>query len=120
MCQEQMEMDWTTFTCLLSACNHAWLVGKGLQYFRAMNSVYDVVPRAEHYACVVDLLGRADRLHEAEDMIKATLCGPSVNVWKATREILRLRDPHKAVGYVMLSDIYCAAKNGIAVPERDE
>lgn len=128
MSREEMEMDWTTFACLLAACSHAGLVEKGLQYFRAMSSVHGIAPRAEHYACVVELLSRAGRLDEAEDVVKGMACEPSVNVWKAllgacrvhgnanmgeraTREILRLGPHNKAAGYVMLSDVYCAANN---------
>ncbi|GMG98689.1 hypothetical protein Nepgr_000529 [Nepenthes gracilis] len=60
-----------TFVALLSACSRAKYVDLGLELFRSMSQDFDVVPRMEHYGCVVDLLGRAGLLREAEDFIKS-------------------------------------------------
>jgi len=45
-----------------------YLVDEGLQYFDVMIQDYHIAPRMEHYACVVDLLGRVGRLHEAQEL----------------------------------------------------
>ncbi|GFP99201.1 pentatricopeptide repeat-containing protein at3g57430 chloroplastic [Phtheirospermum japonicum] len=65
MIRDGARPDGITFTGLLSGCSHAGLVDIGLNYFDSMSSVYFVEKRHEHYACVVDLLGRAGRLAEA-------------------------------------------------------
>jgi hypothetical protein len=76
---------------------------------------------------MVDLLGRAGRLHEAENMIMAMPCEPHVAPWMAllgacrihgnvemgervAKQILEL-DPENSAGYVLLSNIYAAAGN---------
>jgi pentatricopeptide repeat protein len=48
-----------------------------------MGSVHGICAMVEHYACMVDLLGRAGDLHKAEDLIKTMPCEPNVAVWNA-------------------------------------
>jgi pentatricopeptide repeat protein len=83
MYEEGLQVDDVSFVCLLSACSHAGLVDEGICYFDSMGSVYKISARAEHYTCMVDLLNRAGRLHEAEDMINTMSCTPNIYVWKA-------------------------------------
>ncbi|CAK9881683.1 unnamed protein product [Sphagnum jensenii] len=83
MSQAGVEMDQVTFISLLSACTHAGLVDEGLCYFESMGSVYGVPATVEHYACIVDLLGRAGHLQEAEDFISTMSCEPAASVWVA-------------------------------------
>ena len=59
-----------TFVCVLSACSHAGLVDEGWQCFNSMTQKYCITPNVEHYACMVDLLGRARHLEDAEAFIK--------------------------------------------------
>jgi pentatricopeptide repeat protein len=81
MCEECIVINNITFVCLLSACSHAGLVYEGLCYFDSMNLVYRICPTIEHYTCMVDILGRAGHLHEAEVMIMTG--EPSIAVWMA-------------------------------------
>jgi pentatricopeptide repeat protein len=83
MCKEGAKANIVTFVCLLSACSHAGLLDEGLCYFDSMGSVYRIAATGQHYACMVDLLGRAGCLHEAEELIKTMSCEPSASVWKA-------------------------------------
>ncbi|KAF7102582.1 hypothetical protein CFC21_103691 [Triticum aestivum] len=61
--------DSVTFIGVLSACCHGGLVDEGRKQFRAMKEVYQIRPRVEHYSCLVNLLGRAGQLDEAEKLI---------------------------------------------------
>ncbi|KAL6634608.1 hypothetical protein ACP70R_027279 [Stipagrostis hirtigluma subsp. patula] len=72
MKEEGIAPDSVTFTGVLAACNHAGLVSQGMDYFSSMSATYGVPPRAEHVSCLVDLLGRAGRLEEAEDLVQAS------------------------------------------------
>jgi pentatricopeptide repeat protein len=90
MCEEGIEVHSVAFICLLSACSHAGLVDEGLGYFDSMGSVYGICATAEHYTCIVDLLGRAGRLQEAEDMIHAMPYKLSAPVWKALLSACRI------------------------------
>jgi hypothetical protein len=83
MCEEGVKANIVTFVCLLSACSHAGLLDEGLCYCGSMGSVYTIAATGQHYACMVDLLGRAGCLCEAEALIKTMSCEPSTSVWKA-------------------------------------
>ncbi|XXG46704.1 hypothetical protein AAC387_Pa02g1480 [Persea americana] len=71
-----------TFVGVLRACSHAGMVDQGLSYFKAMTEGYNVEPTIEHYGCMVDLLGRAGRLEEAEKLMKSTEEGRDVVLLK--------------------------------------
>ncbi|RWR98136.1 pentatricopeptide repeat-containing protein [Cinnamomum micranthum f. kanehirae] len=63
---------------------HVGWLDKGLEYFDLMrfgNSM--AAPRAEHYACVVDLLCRAGYLGEAEIFIENMPIKPEASVYRA-------------------------------------
>ncbi|KAH8913168.1 hypothetical protein BDL97_U03600 [Sphagnum fallax] len=70
MCEEGVHPDDITFVCLLSACSHAGFVDEGLRFNALMTTVYRIPAKLEHYTCMVDLLGRAGHLQEAENMIQ--------------------------------------------------
>ncbi|KDP26017.1 hypothetical protein JCGZ_21050 [Jatropha curcas] len=77
-----MRPNFITFLCLLYACSHGGLIDKGQQYFGLMKD-YGIEPGAQHYATMVDLLGRAGKLQEALDIIKAMPIEPTESVWGA-------------------------------------
>ncbi|KAL4577287.1 hypothetical protein LXL04_013393 [Taraxacum kok-saghyz] len=74
MKKENIFPDDVTFMSALSSCSHGGFVEKGLDLFRVMKEEYGVVPKEEHYGCMVDLLGRAGQLSEAFEFLK---CVPS-------------------------------------------
>ncbi|GAA0151611.1 hypothetical protein LIER_10298 [Lithospermum erythrorhizon] len=55
-------IDGATFLVVLYACSHSGMVDLGISYFKNMSKDFGVIPGVEHYACMVDLLGRAGRL----------------------------------------------------------
>lgn len=60
--------DTVTFIGVLTACSHAGLVDLGFRYFNLISN-YKLSLSKEHYGCMIDLLCRAGRLNEAENMI---------------------------------------------------
>uniref|UniRef100_A0A7C9A4F8 Uncharacterized protein n=1 Tax=Opuntia streptacantha TaxID=393608 RepID=A0A7C9A4F8_OPUST len=66
MKESGLKPDSLTFIALLIACNHAGLVDEGESLFNCMEEVYGVRPSLEHFSCLIDILGRAGRLAEAE------------------------------------------------------
>ncbi|QHN81334.1 hypothetical protein HN51_058149 [Arachis hypogaea] len=70
MLQWNVKPDRVTFLAILSACSHAGLVDEGCYYFNEMINVYGIMPRVEHYSCLIDLLGRAGRLNEAYEILQ--------------------------------------------------
>lgn len=113
-----------TFTSLLSACSHSGLVNEGRKCFDSMASVHGVEPKLNHYACMVDLLGRAGRVHEALELIERMPMKPDSSLWgsllgacrihgdidtgeKVADKIFELETTHSGY-YVLLSNIYAA------------
>ncbi|VFQ60436.1 unnamed protein product [Cuscuta campestris] len=62
---------------------HVGLVEKGMEFFKSMQTVYGMIPRMEHYASVVDMLGRSGLLNEAKCFIERLPTKPDVQVWQA-------------------------------------
>jgi pentatricopeptide repeat protein len=86
MQREHVELNHVSFVGLLAACSHAGLVDEGRSCFVRMDSDLHDVPRAvEHYGCMVDLLGRAGLLHEAEKLLDGMpdRVATSVVLWRA-------------------------------------
>eukprot|EP01018_Ginkgo_biloba_P031753 Gb_05982 [translate_table: standard] len=114
-----------TFVGVLSACCHAGLVDDGWQYFNCMCRYYHITPTMDHYCCMVDLLGRAGLLDEAQDFISKMPIQPNADVWGSllgacrqhtnielgehVAENLFKLDPKNAAPYVLLSNIYAEA-----------
>lgn len=69
MIQRGPEPDRVTFLCTLSGCSHSGLVEEGKLLFDLMKTSYGISPDRQHYSCMVDLLGRAGMLDEAEELL---------------------------------------------------
>ncbi|CAB4277155.1 unnamed protein product [Prunus armeniaca] len=122
MQNEGCKANQITFLGVLSACVHVGLVEEGWQFFNSMKSLHDIEPGPDHYACMVDLLGRAGLLDEAVDLIHSMPFEPHAGVWGAllsasrthlcldlaqlaTQRLIQL-DPDDATPYVVLSNLY--------------
>ncbi|GFQ00956.1 putative pentatricopeptide repeat-containing protein at3g18840 [Phtheirospermum japonicum] len=63
--RKKLRPDAVTFIALLSACRHRGLVEAGENYFLSMRKDYGITPEIDHYACMVDLYGRSNKLEKA-------------------------------------------------------
>ncbi|CAK9263493.1 unnamed protein product [Sphagnum jensenii] len=81
MVSEGVHPNSVTFVGVLSACSHAGLVVEGLRCFHLMVKDYGISPALDHFGCVVDLLGRAGHLHEAEDFLNKMPQTPGASTW---------------------------------------
>jgi len=120
-----------TFIGVLSACSHVGLVDEGHRYFASMSHEHGILPSLEHYACMVDLLGRAGHLDEAEAVINEMPFKPGALVWrtllgacrihanidlgKRAAECLLELEPQEPATYVLLSNMYAEAGQWDAV-----
>ncbi|CAN6439874.1 unnamed protein product [Victoria cruziana] len=124
MKNEGVDPDDITFIGVLSACSHAGFVEEGFLHFDSMTKEYGIEPKVEHYACLVDLLGRAGRLHEALQIVESMPIAPDSVVWSALLSACRIHgnielaekvaktalemEPNIAANYVLLSNVYAA------------
>ncbi|KAK4276343.1 hypothetical protein QN277_019301 [Acacia crassicarpa] len=111
-----------TLLCVLFACSHGGMVEEGLNHFHIMEETYGVVPEMEHFACVVDLLGRVGCINEAVEFIRKMPTKPNEMIWQtllgacrihgntefgqiAAQNILSTKPEYPAT-YVLLSNTY--------------
>ncbi|KAL5199575.1 hypothetical protein ABZP36_020778 [Zizania latifolia] len=66
-----------TFVSILSACSHSGFLEQGRALFVSLHTDHGITPKMEHYACMVDLLGRTGHLDEAYDIVTTMPLRPS-------------------------------------------
>lgn len=120
--KENVEPNDVTFLAILSACSHIGLTNLGRWYFKIMVSQYRIKPRVEHYGCMVDLLGRAGCLMEAQGLVQDMPFKANAAIWGALLAAARTHgdaelgeqallhlielEPHNSGNYILLSNIY--------------
>ncbi|KAJ1277682.1 hypothetical protein BS78_04G022200 [Paspalum vaginatum] len=112
---------------VLSACQHAGEVLKGLNYFESMHTDYGLVPTPEHYSCVVNILCRAGEVTKAWEIATKDGCDSAISVstWgallsacqdcgnieigrMAAQKAIRLEPTNVGI-YIELSNLYARA-----------
>ncbi|PON61760.1 Tetratricopeptide-like helical domain containing protein [Parasponia andersonii] len=83
MTRSGIKPDQVTFINVLSACAHGGMIKEGEKHFDSMAAKYRIQAVGEHYACMVDLYGRAGLLEEAVRLVKKMPIQPDVVVWGA-------------------------------------
>ncbi|KAL5744491.1 hypothetical protein ACOSP7_027353 [Xanthoceras sorbifolium] len=128
-----MKPDSVTFVGLLMACNHAGLVEEGELYFNSMEETYGIPSNIEHFSCLIDLMGRAGKLQEAEEYMKrfpygmdpvvlgsllsaCRLHGDVVIGERLAKQLLKL-PPVSTSPYVLLSNLYASDAMWVDVAE---
>ena len=123
---EGVKPNEVTFVGILSACSHAGLVDECRRHFSSlMQDQHGIKPTIKHYSCMVDVLGRAGRLCEAQEVIKNMPFEADTRVWGALLSACRVHgnvalaehaaehclklNPHDPGVYVLLSNVYAAA-----------
>ena len=112
-----------TYVSILSACSNAGLLEEGQFYFTSINSNCKFLQTTEHYACMVDLLGKAGQLNMAGylalgmplqlDDVKVwmTLLGAcarfgNMEIGTQAYYCLMKRDFKNITAHILLSNIY--------------
>lgn len=128
-----IEADSITYLAVLSACNHAGLVEEGHTLFNEAVKVDNQSFGVKHYACHIDLLGRAGKLEEACDVIKAMPMKPSIRIWSSLVSACKLHgrlgvaemlahqlilsEPESAALHTLLSMVHAESGNWSGVEE---
>ncbi|CAH1452836.1 unnamed protein product [Lactuca virosa] len=111
-----------TLIAVLSACSHGGLVELGLWYFNNLLPRYGIKPRIEHYGCMIDLLGRAGCIWEAQEVLNSMPFEANAAIWgsllaasrlygnveigeRALKHLIKL-EPHNSGNLSLLSNIY--------------
>ncbi|KAL2511265.1 Pentatricopeptide repeat-containing protein [Abeliophyllum distichum] len=118
--------DAVTFTGLLSACCHSGLIDTGRSFFHKMIHFYKIPHDTEHYACMIDILGRGGLLEEALQLVGKMPMKPDIVIWGTLlgacrthrnveiaklvlKQLLEL-EPYSGGLYVLMSNIFCEAE----------
>lgn len=119
--------DGAVYVGVLNACSRAGLLEEGLRCFDRMRLEHKVIPNAQHYGCMVDLMARAGRLEDARALIGSMPTGPTDTAWRSLlnacrihgnlelaerglQELARL-DAVNAGDYIILAGMHTRAKN---------
>ncbi|PKU80737.1 pentatricopeptide repeat-containing protein At5g66500, mitochondrial-like isoform X1 [Dendrobium catenatum] len=116
-----------TFLSVLSACSHSGLVDEAKEFFFLMKEKHGFAPSSAHYACLIDLLGRAGRVEEAWDLfcslnrshnkLTSPVCVAMLNACRVSMDFMRGEvvamhllelDPDNPSSYVQVSNFYGA------------
>ena len=114
-----------TLVVILSACSHGGLVDTALNIINTMQSRFGIPPETLHHNCIIDALGRAGRLAEAEEYLLANQSNSNVVSWiallgacrihgdvkrgeRAAQQIRHLA-PNDAGPQVLMANIYASA-----------
>ncbi|KAL6538955.1 Pentatricopeptide repeat-containing protein [Orobanche minor] len=119
---EGLVPNYVTFVCVLTACSRGGMVKMGMDIFESMKEKYGINPGAEHYACVVDMLGRAGLVEHAYQFISQMRIRPTVSIWGALLSACKMHgkpelgkiaadnlfqlDPQDSGNHVILSNMY--------------
>jgi pentatricopeptide repeat protein len=119
--QNQQEMDAVSIGALMHAYSHALQPQKVQELLQSMEKLYGVAPNVHHYCILVDALGRAGDLENAE-RIAVSLSPPHIMAWATLLGACRLRhdksrakrvankiqelDPQEASRFVLMANIY--------------
>ncbi|XP_020092308.1 putative pentatricopeptide repeat-containing protein At1g03510 [Ananas comosus] len=117
--------DGVTFLSVLKACSHAGRADDALKYVDVLTKHYGVEAYSNHYSCLVDVLSRAGRLHEAHKIIRGMPVMASAKAWGAllaacrkygevelaevAGRVLFEIEPQNAGNFVLLSSVYAGA-----------
>ncbi|ERM93554.1 hypothetical protein AMTR_s00004p00087070 [Amborella trichopoda] len=82
MIRTGIKPDTITFVGILCGFSHVGLVEKGWEYYKLMSS-YGMEYSLEHCNCMVDMLGRAGKLEEAENFVREMDMKPDAGIWGA-------------------------------------
>lgn len=125
MLRDGVSPNHVTLVSVLSACNHSGLVNEAQWYFDTMKEQFGIERTQEHYACMIDVLGRAGKLDKALDLVNGMPFEANGAIWGAllgaakihkdvelgqhAAEMLYALEPEKSGTHVLLANIYASA-----------
>lgn len=124
MLRNWIDFDEVTVTGLLSACSHSGMLEKGKHFFEYFAKCDAIELKLEHYACMVDILGRNGELKEAKEVINNMPVEPNRAIWLTLLSACRMHknfelaeevancvfemDSDCSAAYVLLSNLYAS------------
>ncbi|KAL6514731.1 hypothetical protein OROGR_020310 [Orobanche gracilis] len=120
MKNEGIEPDRITYIGVLTACSHSGMLEEGRKVFESIEA-----PDLDHYACIVDLLGRMGKLDEVKRIIEEMPMNPHAEIYGSLLNASRIHkrldlgefaanklfelEPENSGNYILLSNMYAFA-----------
>ncbi|KDP33735.1 hypothetical protein JCGZ_07306 [Jatropha curcas] len=79
-----------TFFAVFAACSSVGAVEESLLHLQEMRTEYGIIPGIEHYLGVIDVLGNAGHLWEAQEFIERMPLEPTAEIWRALRNFAQI------------------------------
>ncbi|XP_071689932.1 putative pentatricopeptide repeat-containing protein At3g11460, mitochondrial [Rutidosis leptorrhynchoides] len=127
MIRSGIRPDNISYVSVLSGCSHSGLLSEGQHYFNMLIEDQSINPTCEHFACMVDLFGRAGLVEKAKDIIENMRMKPNAAVWGALLGACRIHgdstmaetalknlvelDAEDSGSYVLLANLYSDSGN---------
>ncbi|KAL3814572.1 hypothetical protein ACJIZ3_015840 [Penstemon smallii] len=115
----RIEPDRITYIGVLTACSHAGMLEAGKKVFESIEA-----PDIDHYACIIDLLGRVGKIDEAVKIIEEMPIHPHAGIYGSLLNASRVHkridlgelaanklfelEPENSGNYVLLSNMYAS------------
>ncbi|XP_023530494.1 pentatricopeptide repeat-containing protein At2g42920, chloroplastic [Cucurbita pepo subsp. pepo] len=128
-----LKPDSVSFMAVLTACNHGAMVDEGRGFFSLMTNTYRMEASIKHYNIMVDILGRAGFLEEAEQLIETMPVEADSIIWgcllsacrtygntemgKRAAEKVKELDPEESMGYVVMANIQASTNDFVGAME---
>ncbi|KAH7421644.1 hypothetical protein KP509_13G069100 [Ceratopteris richardii] len=122
MLSSGVEPDGVVFLCLLLSCKS---VRDGCQLLKSMRDQYSIFITQEHQNAMLEILGHAGHLNEAEDLLECNPVGCNIIGWTSLLHSCKLHvnviiahrcfknitkvDPKVSAAYVLMSSVYAHA-----------
>ncbi|KAE8683678.1 pentatricopeptide repeat-containing protein [Hibiscus syriacus] len=100
MVEMGMVVDEVTLTTVLTTCSREGMVEKGKEVFEKMEESFGVKPKLEHYTCMVDMLGKAGLVEEAEELVMGMELETDMALWNALLTACRVHGKVEVAGRV--------------------
>ncbi|XP_024529417.1 pentatricopeptide repeat-containing protein At3g24000, mitochondrial-like [Selaginella moellendorffii] len=122
MVMESCEMNRVTFNSILHACSHTGLVELARSYFVSMTMDHGISHEVDHFVRLIDVLGRAGWVTQAEEVVDEMPFQPTSVIWVTLLGCYKMHgrveraelvadrvlelDPANTAAFVLLSSIY--------------
>lgn len=131
MCGATSPPNQVSFLTAVSACGHTGLVDIGCSLWISMCHGLEITPSLKHYACLIDVFGRAGRVIDAKQLVLHMPSQPCSASWTAllsacrdhaieeqafevARYLIEM-DSEESATYVLLSNIHVVASSTISL-----
>ncbi|KZV20849.1 pentatricopeptide repeat-containing protein-like [Dorcoceras hygrometricum] len=89
MLKDGVTPNHVTLVSVLCTCNHAGILNEAGWYFETMKENFCIEPTQDHYACMIDVLGRAEKLDRVVNLVDNTPFEANTAIWGGLLRLMK-------------------------------